>query len=349
MNAAEVLDHQADLIVRLENPTVRRAWTGQMEADMGVAQPMAWTNREGSEAVRSHLSASAAASLGMMTDAVRDASAFYITEDLTQLVVYAASQLNETDRISRELMPTRSGIARFAGGIPYRDVRGQVLRISWLIWGPAVFSLKGSRHDIGEPEQHFAVWMFNDQRDEPDAIARQIENELGAVPWVGRWGFIGQEQLVDETRLGPAWLAAPEEKTAYLAESGVIPMEFTNVKRLVHAFWLLLGQTVTEARDAQIDRARRKRAGRANIPPRVTVIQLRHVESRRAEGESLVEWNHRWPVRGHWHWFHCGENHPQAQEVAPGKFMCRLWLAPYVKGPADKPLVTTQKVYKLNR
>jgi hypothetical protein len=29
--------------------------------------------------------------------------------------------------------------------------------------------------------------------------------------------------------------------------------------------------------------------------------------------------------------------------------MCRLWRAPFVKGPKDKPLVVSQKVYSLSR
>jgi hypothetical protein len=94
----------------------------------------------------------------------------------------------------------------------------------------------------------------------------------------------------------------------------------------------------------------RKRADRKRIPPRVVVIQLRNLEhSARGEGESMVQWGHRWMVRAHPRWQVCGPDHPLAQEIEPGKWRARIWIWPYVKGPASKPLVISEKIYALHR
>lgn len=348
MNAPEVLDHQADLMVRLENPMVRRAWTHHIALDMGIDHPVAWggATQQQAEAV---IQSSAAANIQNLQAITADAAAYFVTPDMCDLIQYSASQLDELDRITREIQPTAAGIVRFQGGIPFRDVRGATLRISWMVWGPVIVQSRHIRGG-GEPQEVTAIWLFNDHREEPDVIAQRLQAEMPEVaPLFGRWGMIATDTLYENQRLGPAWRTPPEDLTADIVADGAIPVEFTNVNRMVHAFWLLLGQTVVDPTEAHIDRARRKRAQKMALPPRVTIIRLRHRESGRAEGESLVEWNHRWLVRGHWHWFHCGPGHPLAQEISPGVFMCRRWLAPYVKGPEGKPLVITEKVYKLER
>jgi hypothetical protein len=348
VNAPEVLDHQADLLVRLENPNVRKAWSHHVSLDMGIEHPVAWggaSQAQAEEVIRS----SAAANIQALDHNLHDAAAYYVTKDMADLVTYSASQLEELDRISREIIPSAAGIARFEGGIPFRDVRGATLRISWLVWGPVVV---GSRHIAGggEPTEATAIWLFNDHREEPDMIGQRVEAEFpGIERLIGRWGFIATDTVYEGQRLGPAWRMPPEELTELIEEQGSIPVEFTNTNRLIHAFWLLLGQTVTDIGEAPIDRARRKRAQKMSLPPRVTIVRLRNTAGRQQPGESLVEWNHRWVVKGHWHWFHCGPNHPLAQEIEPGVYMCRRWLAPYVKGPEGKPLVITEKVYKLER
>jgi hypothetical protein len=150
-------------------------------------------------------------------------------------------------------------------------------------------------------------------------------------------------------RLGPAWLNAKHHLISPLEAYGYIPQEFTNVNRVLHAFFLLLGQTVTASQSVIPSRPHRRRAQRAGLPQQVTVISLRNIVTERKEGESLVEWSHRWVVRPFWRWQVCGPDHQLAQEIEPGKWRARIWIAPFIKGPADKPLIISDKVYSVHR
>lgn len=364
MKPSQVLDAQADLLARLTDPVVRRTWTAHLTLDHVGSDDQ--SNPERVRVARSN----SAALVGVMEQAVREAAAFHVTPDMTTLVMHAAAGLEPLDRIDRTIMPTRCGLARFEQGLSIRDARGKEMLANWVAWGPVLAQM--ARHDQGEPMTATSLYFWNDGWEQPDQIARErdemLRGERPIPPLVsggdvethrrlmkverehmGRWGFVGGEILYDGQRLGPAYTAPDHSKYAEILEAGQVPSEFTNVTRLVHAFWLLLGQTVVEQREADVDRQTRKRAGRAGLPPRVTVIELRRRESGRSEGESLVEWSHRWVTRGHWRWQHCSDKHPLAQEVAPGDWRCRLWIAPHVKGPAGKPLVVSEKVYALKR
>jgi hypothetical protein len=346
---AEVLDHKADLMARLTDPRVYAAWRGQVELDIR------WIGTRGdtltlTEERKASNRANAAAIVTTLKDDLPEAECFHVNRDMTTLVQYVATQLDETDRFRRLMLPTRAGIVRFEGGIPWTDVRGRQMRMSWAVWGPILATT--SRHDVGEPTEYTHFWMFNDHHIEPDEIAQEMFREMPEARHVfGRWGFMGGEYLAEGQRLGPAMRQPDDAKMAEVLSDGDVPTAYTNPSRLMHALWLLLGQTVTQTDEAHLDRPRRKRAGRAGIPARVTVVQLRNIESRRAEGESLVEWTHRWVVRGHPAWRACGPNHPDAEPYPddPTRFRCRVWIAPYTKGPDGAPLVVTDKVYALHR
>lgn len=55
-------------------------------------------------------------------------------------------------------------------------------------------------------------------------------------------------------------------------------------------------------------------------------------------GADSREWRHRWVVRGHWrnHWY------PSLKDHRP------VWISPYLKGPADAPLLGGEKVTVVN-
>lgn len=78
-------------------------------------------------------------------------------------------------------------------------------------------------------------------------------------------------------------------------------------------------------------RARLSRRGMSVIEPDVIVVTLRAPSMRpRVEGATRTgrDWSHRWVVRGH----HRAQWYPSmaAHRV--------VWIAPHIKGPADKPL-----------
>lgn len=108
--------------------------------------------------------------------------------------------------------------------------------------------------------------------------------------------------------------------------------------RVCCTLWLLLQQKVAVKRRAWPERAERRRWERESDRPipEVTVVELRKPISVNPEDRNAepVDWSHRWIVDGHWR----NQYHPSTGEHTP------TWIAPYVKGPEDKPLVVKKKI-----
>lgn len=101
-----------------------------------------------------------------------------------------------------------------------------------------------------------------------------------------------------------------------------------SVWRDLQVFFRLAQQRIAVRGRELASRPARKRAKRQGIDdPYYTVITLRrHREG--GGGETDVDWRHRWIVDGHWRnqWYPSLGAHRQ------------IWIAPFVKGPEDKPL-----------
>lgn len=109
---------------------------------------------------------------------------------------------------------------------------------------------------------------------------------------------------------------------------------------IIQALWLLIDQTITVIHDEHIDRPAKRRAIRKGLPPKVSTITLRRTQGTHDKTDALVEWQHRWIVRGHWRKQACGHNRQERK---------RIWINPFMKGPDDKPLIQSEKLYNLRR
>ena len=111
--------------------------------------------------------------------------------------------------------------------------------------------------------------------------------------------------------------------------------------RLVFATFQLAAQAnLAETERQPTPRPERRRTQRAGLPERdVRIVRLRRglADQRAAAqpaGAGGREWRHRWVVRGHWRnqWYpSLGDHRPK-------------WIAPYLKGPDDAPLLGGEKV-----
>lgn len=336
MKPAQVLEAQADLVSRLSRPDLARYFQGVFASQYDLDNPHRGSRNDGAteQMVRT------------LRDQARLADAYRVTEDMSDTVVFAASKLDSSDLVDRSLAPTPWGFVRFDKPLPVKDARGRLMLANWLIWGPATIE----DHDgiFGGRKEYpgvFATW-WNDTLTHPDEVATELAEKYpsGRIEAVfGRWGFVGAEWLRDRQPLGTAQTTLRPEQIDKLVSEGVAePSDYTNATRYLHALWLLLGQTITEVADEtrHLTKKQAARIGKAPIPGRVSVIRLRRVDYGRRHGESHVEWQRRWLVRGHWRWQPCG----------PGRTeRVRIWISPYVKGPEDKPLVVPDKVYSLDR
>jgi hypothetical protein len=188
---------------------------------------------------------------------------------------------------------------------------------------------------------------------------------LAFTPTAWRWGdTFGRavEAAVERDRdrtaefgeghvLWTSWLAAhpeyqtlgrEERRTAFSASTRRLAVD-----RLSQfgAGIALLRQQLLVAEPPELDRGERRRLARLEAEPsQVHVVRLRRtVTPSRNEDPSdgLVEWSHRWLVRGHW----------TQQPYGPKQSLRRAqWIHPYVKGPEDKPLkAEAARVFAVNR
>ncbi len=100
------------------------------------------------------------------------------------------------------------------------------------------------------------------------------------------------------------------------------------------AIFSFLNSPFVTARGESLNRRERRSAGIIKKRPadEVHFIELRTPLSRPHEkGEGSIEWQHRWLVRAH----HRAQWCPSTQSHRV------IWIAPHIKGPADKPLKET--------
>lgn len=339
MHPAQVLDLQADFYERCMQHDVQDLLRSHFVMDL-----LAYIDRPSAVEQSNTI-------IRAIPHALQVASAYYVEPDMTDLVVGASAGLDETDRFRHDELPTECGFAYFERPMILHDIRGADLNINGVLW------FTGSMYDTSTDTTRRGVVfvLLNDQWSTPDVIAekimagqdRYLDYDLYRAH-MGRWGVIGFEIIGDGLQIGSAMAEPDRVKYEQLIEEGLIPSEFTNTRRLVHSFWLMLGQTVARVSDSEIPRPYARRAKRARIPQRVTVVRLRRSEKHGdGIGETAVEWSHRWWSRGHWRWQPVSEHHPLAEPDGEGGYKARLYIRGSVKGPEGLPLKISTKVYDL--
>lgn len=277
---------------------------------------------------------------GLIHAHLRFSEVFRVSADMTELITHAAALLDDTDRWDPSLLPTEAGFVRFDKPLVLRDSRGNDMLIHAMTWGPARLAAQG---EILNEEATF-VSMWNDCDVEADHYLKQMMEEHGH--WLrkvaGRWSFIGAEVMTNGQRMGPALL----DPALLGVTDPAISTPFTNNHRLIMALCMLMDQTIVQTESERPNvHARRRAKERKTSQSDITVVTLRRRSVPSQGGgsessESRREWHHRWIVRGHWRWARVG---PGRQETR------RVWVSGHVKGPDDKPLRITTKVYDLKR
>lgn len=125
-------------------------------------------------------------------------------------------------------------------------------------------------------------------------------------------------------------------------ETGEILEETSLPAAILLAIWRLCQQSLADRHLEPMPRGMRKQIQRMNVPDKpVTVVTLRR-RADQPQGDSTVEWSHRWIVRGHWR--------NQRVKDDDGNWVTRvIYINPHIKGPEDKPLLNRQHVYGLYR
>ena len=288
---------------------------------------------------------------------------YFVKDEMTDLIMFASNKLDDTDLFDTNLVPSDKGFVYFEKPIELRDVRGRKLLGNVLVWQKA---FSGDKDKEG-----IIVTLYNDASRTPDDVALTLLNEdnqnknsqrnlqiVGRFHWIHSLSFvhgdvIGElnkepdEQEVAEMRnmifneQGNELIELDDEAWEKYKQEKIAP--YTNIKRLIYTYFLIMSQTLTAKTPERGDRAQKRRQERENLPSEVLVIQFRKTRYTSAEGgeERNVNWSHRWIVGGHWRW------QPYKDPASGGEIKKRIWISPYVKGPDDKPLKTKERVYVL--
>src|SRR5581483_3990803 len=127
--------------------------------------------------------------------------------------------------------------------------------------------------------------------------------------------------------LNPLQLPNPDDDPTF-------ETELRAVYRWICSASMFIDQRIAASTSASVGKHVAQRAAKLGVPSQCQVVQMRRLDRRCDEGggerDASMEWQFQWLVRGHWR----QQFHPKAGRHVP------RWIAPYMKGPHDKPKKT---------
>lgn len=254
---------------------------------------------------------------------------WWVSEDMSKLAWDVAMSGTEPEDLSEKELPAPSGIMWLNGG-----------------GGPALVT----KH---QPDAEF----FETGQTETEILS------INAIIWytptigipgleVGKPRFMGLSASPALTRDTSQWsrILSPMDLESNQIEFHRLPtyvtyhsLKFLPRKMALIVMRLSREETVGERVDADVvvTGEGKKKKQRSKKIETITCASLRrHRYTSDAEREAEArEYSHRWIVRGHM------RNQPYGpRHVEGGQKHERVWIAPYIKGPEDKPLVLKDRV-----
>ena len=239
---------------------------------------------------------------------------WYVSADMVTLLQAAYPTMPSQELLPTDV-PTESGIVVFEKSLVVTDHDSEACSIDVMAW-----SSGASFQD----DRERTVITLDFYRDRNRSLLTPLEERL---PF--RW--------------------IPAQETGWAVGETLTPEIGGNAGRVSHwrritaALWALSQQTISVVTEQAAPRQlRRQLANRIGAPVSpINVVTLRRTRPdgpEPAQGGG-VDWSHRWLVSGHWRnqWCPRSDSHRQT------------WIASYVKGPDDKPLVVKETAYRLIR
>ena len=256
---------------------------------------------------------------------------FYWSPQICQLIFSAAQSIPRTWILREEGLDSLCGFAFLA--TPFK-LASSDYPVSGITWAPVSkerrkegleFSLLlppyESRPVLVDVNKHCLVVTFLSQSD------------IASVPFpftILFWPINGA-------------LESAEENISDLIDSKRSPPSVFSKMPLFATMLAFLQQRILIPSRFLADRAARRRVEKTTPEPvssDIEVIRLRKVEYRAREGKHRdVEWSCQWIVHGHWR----NQWHPSKHYYHP------KYIAPYIKGPEDKPLRHAERLFAVVR
>lgn len=300
--------------------------------------------------------------------ALAEAELYVLSPQMCDVAIAAANTLtaDDLDLITEDDLPSRTGILVLPQPLLVRAPGGNLGDDRAYQWqAPITMHVPSA----GSWEQRPAVriWQYNDTHGpvRPDSFqaqlddARQRGTPLPPLVTDGMHCVPFEHTTTDEQRRSLAAYTDTAQRVTtqlrhysnqvgfdedqvvgeYTSGSEIADDDGTFATRFLYAFWRLCEQRITTTSEADIGHAARLAAERAGVPTDVRVVQLRHTTTDNTGETTGRNWQHRWVVRMHKvrQWYPSEQRHKV------------LYRGPYVKGPADKPLLDGETVRGLVR
>jgi hypothetical protein len=286
------------------------------------------------EKAKFHNIVSADQLMAVARSSIRAGETFLVTKDMNELAEAASLNMPPEPLVPEDL-PSTHGLLWIEDGIQTKDIRGTQNSTSVFLWSTTSSGVV------------VMTWSYKyDMKDEVnDAMHKDLAKYAHApnLMWTGYAGALkfGGLPPVQYTAKNPIPTTAQIQWTDdnRLFVEGV-EVETTTAGRnhelsWLIAAWRLMQQTITSTTREQVPAKKVRRFDLKDTM--VSVITLRHRAPFREDGETQVEWRHRWVVRGHW-------RHQPYKGEDGGVIYRWIYINPFIKGPEGAPLKRSEKV-----
>jgi hypothetical protein len=324
---------------------MRRPDPGQEQAFFVAPFQADWTERQFEdmvEAIRSHT-----------VDCVDMGETFYVSPEITEILLQHARHL-QTKRIMHfeaDDFPALAGTVYFDGPVWMPTVLNEERRqrLVAVIWGQMTTGSK----TVLTPDERGVIGKIMYTVGETTESQRRVS----AFPFP--WRMRHWMPVIYDERMDPQHMRindAPSDKMMDMLGDTRLHMtpemreqdardvqDSTSLAMCLMLVWCrflkteLLGRTTWD-----VDRQYKKMMGREGRPlPQVRIVTLRRYAKTSNEVlGNIVNWTHRWKVRGHY----------RMQRVGPGRAMYqRVWVNECIKGPPHLPLDERDTVQAVTR
>lgn len=272
------------------------------------------------------------------------ARTYWISEEMVELASHAARSMPHQP-IGPEDLPCPNGFMLFEQPVVMPDAHGKSITLAAICWEVVTALTHEWAGHVHSPVSKMpgVLWTYwSDLEDPRDSYGQEMP--AATQRWLCKAGFRICLSGEDFEGFGRGECAVDFLAKHFSVSADSIQESLHWQRRMPIALWVLMEQTLAVNTDERPARPLRRRMEKENSPlaaSLVRVVTLRRARHELPEGHepSKVNWSHRWIVGGHW----------RNQWLASRQMHRLQWIAPYVKGPDEKPLAIKRTVHTLVR
>jgi hypothetical protein len=272
------------------------------------------------------------------------ADPIYVSDDVMTLWEKAAETF-KLEKLLRTDLVVPAGFAVLPRPFKMRDMHDKLVKYRVLAWLPVS---QRETYDWDQGAEGQGVWItllsnvndVDDYWEEGASAAGGVDGKTireASLQMGHEWSLMHGSPIMFDTD--------PTKGYIIDADGNVIEGEDKDKANQIYGhiqcFWRLMSQLVITPEP--LPRQARRQRERAKRISTVKILKLRRTRHRMEhDGEGPgIEYTHRWVVEGHW------RNQPYGPKN--DRYYRQIWIAPYVKGPEDKPLVVKQRGVEFSR